>query len=309
MSAVGIGTQKIGFGCSHITAGFEARSNIRLLRSVYDLGVRHFDTAPLYGHGTSEEVVGDAFRQDRHKITIATKVGIPHGTLSYKRQLVRFLATPIRRWTPGISKFATRQIYSGKPVTDFSLSSIDRSLENSLTNLKTDYIDILLLHEVCIEDISDELLNKLQGLVSQGKVRRLGIGTTMGSTSDIHSGGYDFEVYQRPWSVLVPDEDLFADRYQIFHGSIASGVGAVSEKLGTDPEFRRRLQELSGLEFRSTNDIAKVLLLGAVSANPRGLSLFSSRVKSRIGPYLKFATESLKPELGIQIVKMLRSNL
>jgi aryl-alcohol dehydrogenase-like predicted oxidoreductase len=305
----GFGPQRIGFGCSHITGGFEARSNIRLLRSAYDLGVRHFDTAPLYGHGTSEEVVGETFRRDRHEITIATKVGIPHGTLSYKRQLVRFLASPIRRWTPGISKFATRQIYSTKPATDFSLSSIERSLENSLTKLKTDYVDILLLHEVCIEDFSEELLDKLRSLVSEGKVRRLGMGTTIKSMSEIRSAGYDFEVYQRPWSVVFPDEGLFADRYQIFHGTIASAVGMVSEKLRADPEFRRRLQELSGLEFRSTDDIAKILLLSAVSANPRGLALFSSRVKSRIGPYIKFATESLNPTLGRQLVKVLRSNL
>jgi aryl-alcohol dehydrogenase-like predicted oxidoreductase len=305
----GFGPRRIGFGCSHITGGFEARSNIRLLRSAYDLGVRHFDTAPLYGHGTSEEVLGDAFRRDRLKITIATKIGIPHGTLNYKKQFVRFLASPIRRWTPRMSKFAARRIYSTQPRTDFSLSSIERSLDKSLTKLKTDYIDILLLHEVCVDDLSDELLNKLRSLVLEGKVRRFGIGTTIRSMAEIRSGGYDFEVYQRPWSVLVSDEGLFADRYQILHGSIASGVGPVSEKLRTNPEFRRRLQELSGLKFRSTDDIAKILLLGAVSANHRGLALFSSRAQSRITAYMKFVTENLNAELGFQLVKTLRSNL
>ena len=308
-SKSGSGLQSIGFGCSHITGGFEARSNVRLLRSAYDLGLRHFDTAPLYGHGTSEEVVGDAFRGDRHKITIATKVGIPHGVLSRKNQLVRFLASPIRRWTPGISKLATRKIYSTKPVTDFSLSSIERSVENSLTKLKTDYVDILLLHEVCLEDISDELLGKLQGLVSEGKVRRLGIGTTIQNISGIRGGGHDFEVYQRPWSILVPDEHLFADRYQIFHGGIASGLEPVSEKLRADPEFRCRLQELTGLEFRSTDDVAKILLLSAIAANPKGLALFSSRVKSRVSAYMKFATKGLSGEKASLIVREIRSCL
>jgi aldo/keto reductase family protein len=309
MNPVDVGAeQRIGFGCSHITAGFEARSNMRLLRAAYDLGVRHFDTAPLYGHGTSEEVVGDAFRRDRHKVTIATKIGIPHGTLSYKRQIVRFLATPIRRWTPGLSKFAAGQIYSTQPRTDFSLSSIERSLDKSLRKLKTDYIDIVLLHEVRVEDISDELLNKLRRWVGEGKVRQLGIGTTIQSMREIQVGGYDFEVYQRPWSVFVPDEGLFADRYQIFHGSILSAVGTVKEKLRTDPKFRRRLQELSGLEFRSTDDIGKILLLGAVSANPRGLALFSSKVQTRIASYVNFVTENPTAKLGFQLVKTLRGS-
>jgi aryl-alcohol dehydrogenase-like predicted oxidoreductase len=305
----GLGPQRIGFGCSHITGGLESRSNVRLLRTAYDLGVTHFDAAPMYGHGTSEEVVGDAFRRDRQKITIATKVGIPHGTMSFKNQFVRLVASPIRQWAPGISKFATRKIYATKLRTDFSLSSIERSLEKSLIKLKTDYIDILLLHEVSIEDMSDELLTKLQRLVSAGKVRRLGIGTTIRNATEIRNGGYDFEFYQRTWSILIPDEDLFADRYQILHGSIASGLGAIGEKLRTDAVLRSRLQELSRLEFRSTDDIAKVLLLAAVSANPRGLALFSSRVRSRIGAYIKYVTERPTAGLGPQLVKTLRSNL
>ena len=52
--------ERIGFGCSHITGGFEARANLRLLRLAYDHGIRHFDTAPMYGHGTSEEVLATA---------------------------------------------------------------------------------------------------------------------------------------------------------------------------------------------------------------------------------------------------------
>jgi aryl-alcohol dehydrogenase-like predicted oxidoreductase len=303
---VEFGPQKIGFGCSHITAGFEARSNVRLLRSAYDLGVRHFDTAPLYGHGTSEEVIGDAFRQDRHKISIATKVGIPHGTLDYKNQFIRLLASPIRRGAPRISKIGASQIYSMKPRTDFSLPSIERSLQESLTKLKTDYVDFLLLHEVCIEDMSEELLSKLRSLVSQGKVRHLGIGTTIQNIREIRSGGYDFEVYQRPWSVLIPDESLFADRHQIFHGSIASAVGHISERLRSDPALGRELQELTGLACRSTEDIAKMLLLSSISENPLGLTLFSSRHQSRVAGYIRYVSMRRSPEFGKKLVQVFR---
>ena len=302
-------SQRIGFGCSHITGGFEGRSNIRVLRAAYDLGVRHFDTAPLYGHGTSEEVVGDAFRRDRHKVTIATKIGIPHGTLSYKGQFVRFLATPLRRWTPGISKFAAAKMYSTPPRTDFSPASIERSIDKSLKKLKTDYVDILLLHEVRVQDISDELLTKLRRLVIEGKVRQLGIGTTIQSMMEIQEKGYEFEVYQRPWSVFVPDEGLFADRYRIFHGSILSAAATIKEKLRADPKFCRQLQELSGLEFRSTDDIGKILLLAAVSANPLGLALFSSKVQTRIASYVKFVTEDPTAKLGNQLATAIRGNL
>jgi predicted oxidoreductase len=292
---------RIGFGCSHITGGFEERSNVRLLRLAYDCGVRHFDTAPMYGHGTSEQVVGAAFRRDRSKVTIATKVGIPHGSLSYTRQIFRLVATPVRRWTPQLSKHAAKRIYSTPPRTDFSLSSIDRSLERSLNNLKTDYIDILLLHEVRLDDISDELMKKLQTFVQEGKVLRVGVGTTTERIRQITNAGIDFEVYQRPWSVLVADEKIFGNHYQVFYGSILGAVETMSKKLRADAGSRRRLQALCGLECRSSDDIAKILLLSAVSANPCGLVLFSSRVPARVRSYLKFTQEAagqVEPDLA-----------
>ncbi|KJC49470.1 hypothetical protein UP09_07155 [Bradyrhizobium sp. LTSP885] len=296
--------EQIGFGCSHITGGFEARTNVRLLRRAYDLGLRHFDTAPMYGHGTSEEVLGAAFRGERHNVVIATKVGIPHGELNPRRQLLRLIATPLRRWTPGLSKLAARRIYSAPAQTDFSPSFVDRSIEKSLKKLQTDYIDLLLLHEVRPADISQELLAKLQALVREGKVRRLGIGTSIESMKHIREAGLEFEVYQRPWSVFVPDEELFADRYQIFHGSILGAMRAVGEKLRGDAESRKRLEGLCGLEIRSSDDIAKVLLLAAISANPRGLVLFSSRSKHRVTSYLKFAQGA---GTGPDLLRALRS--
>ncbi|OSI25740.1 hypothetical protein BSZ21_12720 [Bradyrhizobium canariense] len=300
--------ERIGFGCSHITAGFEARANLRLLRLAYDLGVRHFDTAPMYGHGTSEEVLATAFRGERHNISIATKVGIPHGELSSRRQLLRLVATPLRRWTPGLSKLAAKRIYSAPVQTDFSASFIDRSIEKSLAKLKTDYIDLLLLHEVRPQDVSDELLDKLQKLVRQGKVRRLGVGTSVESMRQIKAAGLDVQVYQRPWSVRVADEDLFADRYQIFHGSILGAIEAVGDKLRADAPSRKRLQELCRIEIGSPDDIGKVLLLAAIAANPRGLVLFSSRARGRVASYLQFA-QSADTDAAAGVLATLRTCL
>jgi hypothetical protein len=294
----------IGFGCSHVTGGFEAHSNARLLRLVYDFGVRHFDTAPLYGHGTSEEVIGSAFRGDRDKIIIASKVGIPHGELSRGKQIVRLAASPARRWAPRLSKLAARQIYSTAPRTDFSVPFIQQSLEKSLKKLKTDYIDILILHEVRRDDITDELLCELHRFVQQGKVRRIGVGTSVQSMQQIRAAGLEFDVYQRPWSVLMSDEELFADRYQIFHGSILGGIEAVSKKLNADAEVRRRVQELCKLECRSSEDVAKLLLLSAVSANPHGIVLFSSRAPARAASYLNFLRRT---ETGIAAPSFIRA--
>jgi hypothetical protein len=200
---------------------------------------------------------------------------------------------------PKLSKLAARQIYSAPPRTDFSIPFIQRSLEKSLTKLRTDYIDILLLHEIQRDAITDELLSELQSFVQQGKVRRIGVGTSLQSMQETRAAGLEFDVYQRSWSVLIPDEDLFGDRYQIFHGSILGGIEAVTKKLGADADARRRVQDLCKLECRSPDDVAKLLLLGAVSANARGVVLFSSRVPARVASYLNFlrwAVTAMRPD-------------
>ncbi|WP_456725770.1 aldo/keto reductase [Bradyrhizobium sp. USDA 3397] len=297
----------LGFGCSHVTGGFETRSNIRLLRSAYDLGLRYFDTAPLYGHGTSEQVVGQAFREDRHRIVIATKVGIPHPTLTRRKQIVRYLAHPLRRWFPAVSKKAVSQIYRSGPATDFSWPSMQKSIEKSLRNLRTDYIDLLLLHEVRASDLSDEMKKGLDEVVAQGKVRRLGLGTGVPEIREIQESGHQFEVYQRPWSIFVPDEDAFAHKYQIFHGAIGRSIDAIATRLREDPALCMSVQEVSGMRCNSVEDVAKILLSTSLAANASGMTLFSSRRSARVESYIRFVQEYDSDRLGRKLVQLFRS--
>ncbi|PPQ16837.1 hypothetical protein CV770_24205 [Bradyrhizobium sp. AC87j1] len=297
----------LGFGCSHITGGFETRSNVRLLRSAYDLGLRYFDTAPLYGHGTSEEVVGQAFRHDRHRIVIATKVGIPHPTLTRRKQIVRYLARPLRRWFPAVSKKAVSQIYSSGPATDFSWPSMQGSIEKSLRSLRTDYIDLLLLHEVRASDLSDELKKGLNDIVAQGKVRRLGLGTGVPEIGEIQESGHQFEVYQRPWSIFVPDEDAFTHKYQIFHGAIGRSIDAVATKLRGDPALCMSVQEVSGMSCHSAEDVAKILVSTSLAANAGGITLFSSRRSARVESCIRFIQGRDSIQVGRELIRLLRA--
>src|SRR5262245_5656199 len=70
-----ISITRIGFGCARIHGGSELRASARLIEAALALGVRHFDTAPSYGGGLSETVLGSALAgvQDA---TITTKIGI-----------------------------------------------------------------------------------------------------------------------------------------------------------------------------------------------------------------------------------------
>ena len=114
--------------------GFEKKRNIKLLLSAFDCDIKYFDTAPMYGQGTSEEVVGEAFASNRHRISIATKVGIPHSTYTRKAELLRAIATPIRRYLPKVSRGAATVLYKAGPSRpsprNLTPSAVVRSLED-----------------------------------------------------------------------------------------------------------------------------------------------------------------------------------
>lgn len=127
-------------------------------------GVRYFDTAPHYGLGLSERRLGEALRgRPRDGFTLSTKVGrvlVPHD--GGGDDLAHGFAVPAthrRRW-------------------DFSADGVRRSLEDSLTRLGLDRVDLVLLHDPDDheEQVFREAYPALEDLRSQGVVRAIGAG-------------------------------------------------------------------------------------------------------------------------------------
>lgn len=66
---------RVGLGCHRLYGGAELKTSMRLVEAALDAGIRHFDTAPLYGLGLSEDALGVALK-GVPDVTITTKVGI-----------------------------------------------------------------------------------------------------------------------------------------------------------------------------------------------------------------------------------------
>ena len=138
ISEIGLGTW--GMGGTRYGRADDAESR-RALRRALDLGVNHIDTAPLYGNGRSEEVVGAALAGRRHEAVLATKVGM----------------------FPG-----------GRGNFDYTGATVMREVEHSLRRLCTDYIDIYFLHSPDEDLYRDDGLEALVRLKEQGKIRAAG---------------------------------------------------------------------------------------------------------------------------------------
>lgn len=132
----------------------EQQAAVKLLHKAIESGVEHFDTAEMYGIGSANEtLLGKAFHDRRDKVFIATKFG------------------PVR--DPVTGEFTG---------LDGSRENCRRAIEGSLKRLKTDVIDLYYLHRVDPATPIEETVAAMAELVSEGKIRAIGLSEASGDT-------------------------------------------------------------------------------------------------------------------------------
>src|ERR1700722_6596287 len=140
-----IAVSAIGFGCWEVSGTYgpiDATQFDRAVHRALDDGINCFDTAEAYGMGISERAQGQELTSSRHDVCVVTKVGggCPEG--------------PNRR--------------------DSSRARIMGSLEQSLRNLNTDYVDVYLIHWPDTNTPFNETFGVLDDIVRAGKARYVG---------------------------------------------------------------------------------------------------------------------------------------
>lgn len=153
-STVALGTWAIGGGSWW--GANDDNESIRTIRMAVEEGINLVDTAPVYGFGHSEEVVGKAIKPIRQNVLVSTKCG-----LMFDR-------------TVG-SYYFTRDGHT--VYKNLSKEAIMDSVDQSLRRLGTDYIDILFTHWQCVEPFIvpvEETMEALMTLKKQGKIRAIG---------------------------------------------------------------------------------------------------------------------------------------
>lgn len=138
----------------------DRKEAIEAIKASYAVGVTSIDTAPIYGQGTSEEIVGEALKGiSRDKIQILTKFGM--------------------RWDLEKGDFAMHsQDNSGKAIDIYKYAgkeSVIYECEQSLKRLGTDYIDLYQIHWPDSTTPIDETFEAIARLVEQGKIRYAGV--------------------------------------------------------------------------------------------------------------------------------------
>ena len=141
----------IGLGCMGMSSAYGPAADkgemIKLIRTAYDLGVTHFDTAEAYGPFVNEELVGEALQPIRDKVTIATKFGFDID-----------LETGARRGGTNSRPEHIKQVANA-----------------ALKRLRTETIDLFYQHRVDPNVPIEDVAGAVKELIAEGKVKHFGM--------------------------------------------------------------------------------------------------------------------------------------
>jgi D-threo-aldose 1-dehydrogenase len=213
LSRTGLSVTRLGFGAASVAGVFEdvaERDGLATIDHAWDLGVRYFDVAPLYGYGTGERRLGRSLAaHPRAEFVVSTKVG----------RLVRRVeeiapGADVDRNAFGDRRDADRTEETGfRAVFDYSRDGILRSVEESLQRLGLDRIDILFLHDPDDhwEAAIGEAYPALHRLREEGVVKAIGAGMNQSAMLTRFAREGDFDVFLVAGRYTLLDQDALAE--------------------------------------------------------------------------------------------------
>ena len=226
---LGVTTSRVGLGCASLVGRESFHAAARLVETALDLGIRYFDTAPLYGMGTAEEVLGAVLGSDPN-VVIATKIGIGRPPYLPLEAMVRRYAKPLLDRSRPLKAFA-RSLFMrvrkgggtaapAEPVLrDFSAATVHRALEESLRLLKRSRADVYLTHDPSAGDLTPATAEVFQALVAAGTIGCFGAAITAGSPPWRPFGS----IWQSGWAGR-PGADYKPGLGYVFHGTIRTAA-------------------------------------------------------------------------------------
>jgi aryl-alcohol dehydrogenase-like predicted oxidoreductase len=223
-SRIALGTWAIG---GWMWGGSNEKDSIRTIHAALEQGINLIDTAPIYGRGRSEEIVGKALRQHggREAVILATKAGID--------------------WT------------TGRIERNSSRRRIHQELEDSLRRLQTDYIDLYQVHWPDPLVPIEETAATLRELYEQGKIRAIGVSNHSPEEMARFEAVAPLHTIQPPYNLFEREIERDVLPYALGHGITALTYGALCRGLlsgamnagrlfakddmrkTTDPKFRQ----------------------------------------------------------------------
>ena len=269
---------QVGFGTSHLAGRLGRKESGRILDAAFAAGIRHFDTAAMYGYGGAEEVVGEFLRDKRDQVTVTTKFGIDPPKASPIMTLAKAAAKVVVSFAPSLRSRVAKRAGSMVSTGNFTVAHTMMSLNRSLTALRTTHIDMFLMHDVLPEQVSPELLEFLERATAEGKIRRYGATFVASEIGRVGELGQTFgNVVQVPDDAVDSARQLLGpEGLCITHSVFRSRLKPFYEALKSDAAFAKRCSDALGIDCLESKRLGRLFLRGALERNRGGFVLFSS---------------------------------
>ncbi len=197
-SRIGLGTWAMG---GWMWGGTDEERSIRTICAALERGITLIDTAPAYGQGRSEEIVGKAVARwgRRDRVVLATKVGL--------------------EWRNGeVARNATR-------------ARIRQEIADSLKRLRTDYVDLYQVHWPDPLVPIEETAETLHALYREGRIRAIGVSNYSPEQMDLFRQVAPLHAAQPPYNLLEREAEERVLPYCLWHGIATLTYGALCRGL------------------------------------------------------------------------------
>jgi aryl-alcohol dehydrogenase-like predicted oxidoreductase len=227
--ATGLEVSALGLGCAKI-ASLRTRASTaeiqNLLERALDGGVTVFDTADVYGQGDSERLLGRTFAHRRGDVVLCTKAGLTVGATSSAVRLAKPLLRPLLRRSGALDRAAGTARRRRERV-DVAPERLRACLEGSLRRLRTDHVDLFLLHSPPLAALADgALYDFLDDVRAKGQARWCGVSCRSldDARSVIETG--------RVHGVQVPlAADTLDEALSTLRSAAARGIGVIAREI------------------------------------------------------------------------------
>lgn len=241
-STVGLGTWAIG---GWMWGGSDERKAIRAIQAAIDRGITLIDTAPAYGFGLSEEIVGKALRGRRDAVVLATKAGL----IWHAQRGEFFFASDENQPTASGSIRVYRCL---------APAEIRAEVDRSLRRLGTDRIDLLQTHWQDPTTPIAETMQTLMDLKAAGKIRAIGCSNATPAQMDDYRRAGALDSDQEPYSMLARGHEsqnlpYAATHHMAFLAYSPLAKGLLTGTIGPDRVFAPGDQRRGDKDFSAEN--------------------------------------------------------
>ncbi len=229
ISKVSLGTWGLGGGSVWTDHNSTLQDTESLLDACLEHGINYIDTAPVYGTGESEMLLGKALQTRRDKFILQTKCSLnwrnDGGNFHYSRD--------------------------GYTVNnDTSFKAIKKDVEDSLMRMHTDYIDSIIVHYVCKDWSEEETVAALEELKKEGKIRTYGLSNSKPDDLEQYEKYGDVSLVQEFFSILSPFHGREYFPVCKEHNTVFQVYGVLEEGFLTGPSFLNKKFDKTDIRSR-----------------------------------------------------------